>query len=159
MKTEITFTYSVDSDFENNSSEFKSLLKATIKRTLAKETWWGVEYIGIMIIAVNSELRTTDYFKPKKPKYKRVHILKNPLKGDERLNGYCVIEHQLSEVCYDCIVSLEPYKISHLKNELVELIDKLKFVKAKCSEFDFNEFKLSLLESFEIEVMKYRGQA
>ena len=33
MKTEINFTYSVDSDFDNNSSEFKSLLKATVKRT------------------------------------------------------------------------------------------------------------------------------
>ena len=158
MKTEISCTFTTDTPFEKYSSLTDEIFNNTIQKVLSKKDWWGAEYIGFMIIAAESNLSTDKFYKPRRPFFKKEYTLKNPLKGDREVVGFCVIEYRFSEHAYSHITSSLHDKHELIRSELLEMIAKLEFLSRKCSEFDVNEFKKAFTEAINSVIQELQSQ-
>lgn len=149
MNTQISFTFNIDSRFQKNLDLLKGILNGIAAETTSKKSYWGMDMVGIMILALGFHDGDNGYYKLRKPKYKKSFTQKNPLRGDQVYDGYCELEYRFSDRAYAAWVNLDAESFVVLKEELDEMLSKLEFLKDKCPEFNFEDFRSTFLEAYD----------
>lgn len=150
MKTEISFTFQTQTGFEESYEHIKNLTEYAVKEILSNKYWWGIEYIGCKIIAVdlkNASDEVKSYYKPRRQWFKQKYIANNPLYGDRNYHGFAVFEYGLSQKTYHALVTESPRINELLREDFRTMIDKMKYLEKKVPDFNFADFKRVFLEA------------
>lgn len=159
MSFKLSIVHETDINFERAFIFFSDTFKELAKFMASEENRYGVEHISIKVISINLGEGFEDFFPPRKPRFKRNFIAKNPLYGDKEYKGYFEYDLKISATSYSKLLEAnreESLEIIH--NEILHSYKDLSLLSKRVKEFDLDDFNNDVSSFFESAGSNLHGQ-
>lgn len=152
MSFELSIVHETDINFEKAFIYFSHTLKKFAEFMSSEENRYGVEHISLKVVSINLGEGFEGFFSPRKPRFKKKFIARNPLYGDIEYKGYFEYDLKISSSSYSKLLEAkreESLEIIH--NEILHSYKDLSLLSKRVKEFNLDDFNKNVSMFFSTE--------
>lgn len=137
----LLFAYDIDEPIQNKLDIIRNYTAAIEESAVTHKHILGLEFIEIKLIIQELIKGYEDFIKPRKPKFRKQYVEKNPIAGDTAYSGYLTFELLFQQSAYEALINSDSESALKeiLKHELLRSKGILQDVQHKLgdiAEFD-----------------------